>query len=202
MSARGGWNHNSHFHDYLLQRIPASPRRALDIGCGDGAFAARLARRCDEVVALDADPSQVAATRARCSDQPNVVVREGNFLQTPLPTDGFDLVTALAVLHHLDFDAAADQIKRVLAPGGTLAVLGVCTNARTPADLAWTLCSTPAHWWWRLRRGDVVMTAPAIPPTMTLSEVRAKVGSHFPAAVVRRHLLWRYTLIWRKPTDP
>ena len=49
------WNHNAHFHDYLLRQIPRKLNRALDIGCGLGLFASKLAHRTKIVDALDLD---------------------------------------------------------------------------------------------------------------------------------------------------
>jgi 2-polyprenyl-3-methyl-5-hydroxy-6-metoxy-1,4-benzoquinol methylase len=49
------WNHNSHYHDYLLRRIPTKIDRALDIGCGLGLFARKLAQRAEVVDAIDVD---------------------------------------------------------------------------------------------------------------------------------------------------
>lgn len=39
------WNHNAHFHPYLLERLPSSFQRGLEVGCGTGAFARALAQR-------------------------------------------------------------------------------------------------------------------------------------------------------------
>ena len=37
------YNHNEHYAELLLRQVPAGCQNALDIGCGDGAFAHRLA---------------------------------------------------------------------------------------------------------------------------------------------------------------
>ena len=37
----------------------------------------------------------------------------------------FDLVTALAVVHHMPFEDALDRMRRLLAPRGRLLVLGI-----------------------------------------------------------------------------
>jgi 2-polyprenyl-3-methyl-5-hydroxy-6-metoxy-1,4-benzoquinol methylase len=41
------WDHNSYYHERLLRALPARCGRVLDVGCGAGAFAARLAERAD-----------------------------------------------------------------------------------------------------------------------------------------------------------
>ncbi|MGW6404449.1 class I SAM-dependent methyltransferase [Streptomyces sp. NPDC055134] len=59
------FDHNDHYHRLLLRQLPkegreesrGEGRRALDIGCGTGRFARRLAGRGYEVDALDPSPS-------------------------------------------------------------------------------------------------------------------------------------------------
>lgn len=47
------WDHNSHYHRYLLNQLPSTIARALDIGCGYGEFAAHLAQRAAQVDVID-----------------------------------------------------------------------------------------------------------------------------------------------------
>ena len=48
-----GWTANNQYHDSLLKHVPEHCENALEIGCGTGAFARVLAKRCKQVVALD-----------------------------------------------------------------------------------------------------------------------------------------------------
>src|SRR5205814_279469 len=58
-----GWNHNSHYHALLLAAVPRSCSRALDVGCGLGSFARRLARVADQVDAIDREPAVLERAR-------------------------------------------------------------------------------------------------------------------------------------------
>src|ERR1700750_1039101 len=51
----GPWTANIHCDGRLDACVPASATSVLDVGCGDGFLAARLARRVPLVVAIDAD---------------------------------------------------------------------------------------------------------------------------------------------------
>lgn len=42
VNARHPWNHNEHFHGWILSNLPARRRAAVDIGCGTGVLAAKL----------------------------------------------------------------------------------------------------------------------------------------------------------------
>jgi ubiquinone/menaquinone biosynthesis C-methylase UbiE len=169
------------------------------VGCGDGSFAALLAERFDDVVALDADAGQVATAAARCRGRANVRVLQADFLRSGLRSESFDVVTALASVHHLPFAAAAAEARRVLRPGGRLVVLGLWTDTATPADVALNVASTGSHLLLQLCRGRPVMSAPVCMERTTWVEVKASAAEHLPTARLERHLLWRYTLVWDKP---
>lgn len=193
------WNHNTHFHHKLLRLLPPG-ESALDVGCGDGSFAALLAGRYESVMALDPAPSQVAETTKRCKHLPHVEVRLADFLTASLPQEQFDVVTALASFHHMPLPGAAAEAQRVLKPGGRLVVLGVWTDRASKRDLVLNLASSGLNEALQVLRGPDVMTAPATFDRTTWAEARATVGNHLPGVRLRRHLLWRYTLVWDKPT--
>ena len=50
-----GWNHNVHYHDMVIKAIPPQCAKALDLGCGRGLPAQKLAPYCDEVTRIDLD---------------------------------------------------------------------------------------------------------------------------------------------------
>ncbi len=193
------WNHNTYHHARLLRLLRDRPGVTLEIGCGDGSFAALLGARSTHVLALDTDAAQVAIARERTGHQPNVEVRQANFLSAALPSNHFDAVTALASFHHMPFAEAAAEARRVLKPGGLLLVLGVWTDRKTMTDFVWNVTSTGLNLVLRRRHGPDVMAAPATLPTMSLPEIRGAAARHLPKARVDRHLLWRYTLSWIKP---
>lgn len=194
------WNHNTHYHVQLLGLLPESGGNALEVGCGDGIFTALLAPRFDSVLAVDPDADQVAATRARCAALPNVTVHQAGLLNADLPSSHFDAVTALAAWHHMPFADAAATARRVLRPGGRLVILGVWQGGGA-SGVGLTLASTVLHQALRLRRGADAMTAPATFNRTNWTEVRAEAAKHLPEGRLRRHLLWRYTLVWDKPED-
>jgi SAM-dependent methyltransferase len=193
------WNHNTHYHRALLRRVPDPCERALDVGCGDGTFARRLASKSSAVVAVDIDDLQVQTARRACADLENVSVLHDDFLTADLGHGSFDVVTALASLHHLPFEAANDKMGRLLRPGGRLIVLGVWTDNTSVQDHllngAAGVTNKVYQWFW----GPDVMTAPATTPEGTMRDVRRLAESQSPRATVRRCLLWRYVLVWQKP---
>ena len=195
----GDWNHNTHFHPLLLRLVPRGGAAALDIGTGDGRFAAMLAHRFVEVSALDPDPAQVAASGDRCRGLSNVTVRQATLLESGLPDEHFDVVTALASFHHMPFPDAAAEAPRVLKPGGRLVVLGVWTDNESKVDLALNVISVALNKFLQARRGPDAMTAPATLERTRWRDVRRQAATYLPGSRLCRRPLWRYTMVWDKP---
>jgi SAM-dependent methyltransferase len=119
------WNHNEHYHGFLLRQLPARLARALDVGCGTGGLACRLAERADAVDAIDVSPQMIAAARLRRCAVPNLRWLVGDVLTAPLVLGGYDAVTAVASVHHMPLEAGLSRLAELVRPGGTLAVLGL-----------------------------------------------------------------------------
>lgn len=99
----------------FLQR--QHPGRLLDVGCGQGTFLARMAKRGWEVTGIDFDAAAIAA--ARSLHGLNVSVGTLNDLVQAGKT--FDVITASHVLEHLhDPDAFFESCRHLLVPGGKL----------------------------------------------------------------------------------
>lgn len=94
---------------------PAAGERILDLGCGDGALALRIAETGACVVAVDSSPRQVEAARARGLD---ARVMDGHALAFDAAFDG---ILTNAALHWMTRpDAVIDGMWRALRPGGRL----------------------------------------------------------------------------------
>lgn len=95
-----------------------SPQQVLEVGCGTGAFAARVAAALPDAdfVAVDQSARLVELTARRGVD-----VRLADVQDLPFDDDSFDVVAALWVLYHVtDLHLGLSEIRRVLRPGGRL----------------------------------------------------------------------------------
>jgi SAM-dependent methyltransferase len=115
--ALGLWRLASYWLDAAL--AGQSSLRALDVGCGTGLTAARLAARPEIRDAVGLDPSPVALAIA-CRRHAGPLVR-GSALVLPFEPGRFDVITCFDVLQHLPPGgdrATAVELHRVLRPGG------------------------------------------------------------------------------------
>ena len=200
-NAANGWNHNTHYHERLLQAVPASCRWALDVGCGLGDFARRLAGVAEQVDAIDLNPAVVARARELSSGVRNLRFVEADFL-TWSATRSYDFVSMIATLHHLPFTAALKRATSLLRPGGVLAVLGLDRAPSLFVAVARSAIAYPVSGYYHCTRRTSRVGAPTLEPSMTLGEIRRQAIELLPGATVRRHLLWRYSLTWIKRPNP
>ncbi len=191
------WNHNVHYQPVILNAVPDGCGAALEVGCGDGLLARRLAARAAEVTAIDADARMIALARQRTSAS-HVRFVHADFLACPIEAASFDFACANTALHHTDFAAALKAMARALRPGGRLAVVGLAANG-SPADYLIGAPGVPANLVYRAFRGHGGSGAPVKDPEMTWAEVHAMARDVLPGVRYRRLLLWRYSLLWRKP---
>jgi ubiquinone/menaquinone biosynthesis C-methylase UbiE len=103
---------------------PAAGEAVLDVGCGTGSLAAMLARREPRasIAGVDADAEMLARARAK---DPAIDWREARAEALPFADDSFDLVVSSLFFHHLPAGgkrAVAAEVRRVLRPGGRLAI--------------------------------------------------------------------------------
>ncbi len=202
-----GWDHNSHYHDFLLKQLPPHCTYALDIGCGTGAFARLLARRSDRVLALDLSPQMIRIAKERSKQYPNIDFQVADAMTWEFPTEQFNCVASIATLHHLPIEETLSKMAGALKINGTLIILDLF-QAEGPSDVLTSALAVPANiilkWikTGRLREPREVREAWAehgrSDSYPTLSQIRQACASVLPGARVRRHLLWRYSITWKK----
>lgn len=110
----------------LLDRIgPTRGLRILDVGCGDGMLATRLAQGGARVTGLEASAEMIAAARRRAkAASVEVDLFEGDAVGLPFPAGHFDCVVSVASLCFVDDPRPTiREMVRVLKPGGRL-ILG------------------------------------------------------------------------------
>jgi ubiquinone/menaquinone biosynthesis C-methylase UbiE len=206
------WDHNSYYQPRLLRALPAQCERVLDVGCGKGEFAIRLAERAGRVDAVDRSAEMIET--ARRVVPANVTCLHGDVAEMTLAPGAYDAITCISALHHLPLPTVLPRLAQALRPGGIL--IGVSHHRlELPRDLPLeavtvlanisrrsALFALPAGRRYRREMYRRLGDGPAMPimePVLTIRQVRQEAQLALPGATVRRLVLWRYELRWRKP---
>ncbi|WP_207956924.1 class I SAM-dependent methyltransferase [Rubrobacter tropicus] len=211
LSGTGGWDHNVHYHAFLLEQLPLRLGEALEVGCGTGQFARSLAERCERVLAIDLSPRMIEVARDRSKEHANIEYAVADANSWEFPEERFDCVASITTLHHLPLAPTLARIRDALKPGGTLLVLDLY-QVRSVGDYLVGALGFPASKALKLAKTGRLSNRQspelrraweehgATDRYPTLAEVRgACAEAGLRGAKVRRHLLWRYSLVWRKP---
>jgi SAM-dependent methyltransferase len=202
-----GWNQNSHYHDFILRHLPAGCGKALDVGCGTGAFARLLAERSKSVLALDLSPEMIRRARERSTEFANIEFEVSDILAREFAHAEFDFIASVATMHHLPLASVLAQLKGALKPEGVLVILDL-VEPEGFYDALRNALAYPASLGLRLLNEGRLLSPPEVRAAwaeherfdsyLKLSEVHAVCDELLPGARLRRHLFWRYSVVWKK----
>jgi SAM-dependent methyltransferase len=128
--------------DILSRVLPPAPARIVDVGGAAGVYSAWLTSCGYDVRLIDASPRLVAEARRLNATlaQPIATLDVGDARALPYKDASADAVLVMGPLYHLtssdDRSAALAEAKRVLAPGGVVAVAAISRFASALDGLA------------------------------------------------------------------
>ena len=163
----------------------------------------------------------IRAARTRSEGFPNIEFQVADVMSRDLPCKQYDCIASIATLHHLPLREMLLRMKVALKPGGVLLVIDLFESERTLFKSKGFPINTYAFidnilnvvavfvsvglrliHTGRLRPPREVRAAWAeherhdIFPSM--NNVRELCAEILPGAKVKKHLLWRYSIVWKK----
>jgi len=127
----------------LPRALARSPRKALDVGCGEGRFCRMLKQHAVDVTGMD--PTTALLTVARTRD-PQGTYLEGLAERLPFSDASFDLVVSyLSLIDIPDIRAAIPEMARALKPGGSLLIANLNSFNTACADTGWVKNADGRH---------------------------------------------------------
>lgn len=208
------WDQNAYYQRLLLRQLPQHCQRVLDVGCGTGSFAVRLAQRSRQVDAIDRSAEMIAKAERRAPGNVNCLL--GDILVDPLPSRDYDAIVSITALHHMPLEEALPRLADSLLPGGVLVAVAL-PRLDLPRELPVEVAAALGHrllgtvFWIRRILGssrgfakepDRLSMPMVMNPPLSTRQVAHLAATLLPGARVRRLLFWRYLLIWQKPHTP
>jgi SAM-dependent methyltransferase len=203
------WDHNNHYHSFLLKQLAPHCENILDIGCGTGVFSRLLAQRADNVIAIDLSAKMIEVAQQQSQSYPNIDFQVADILQWQFPVEHFDAIASIATVHHLPLEVLLPKIQAALKPGGKLLILDlvepegvedILSNAiAVPLNLTLQLLKNK-----RLRPPAAAIAAwrehIRTDKYITRSQAKQIYLKSLTGAKIRKHLFWRYSVVWQKST--
>lgn len=162
----------------LLDRIQIQPGwRYLDVGCGVGSAARRVAEtRRLEVTGVDIDPEQIKSANA-AAELPNLRYQVMDATRLEFGAGEFDIVATSKTTHHIpNYEDALREMARVLRPGGYL----IYSDMTVPR--------------WLAAVGKAVLPVVGYPSQDTLDSFAAEAGLkviHRSRSIVQLDTIWQ-----------
>jgi 2-polyprenyl-3-methyl-5-hydroxy-6-metoxy-1,4-benzoquinol methylase len=190
------WNHNTAYHPWLVGLATKHRGDVLDVGCGDGLLAQRLAPVSQSVTGIEPDPATADRAIGRVGGLDDVQISCRSFEEFDPGSRRFDLVTFVASLHHMDLRTTLARARDMLTPSGEIAVVGLSAN-ESAWDWVWSaVCVPVVKVAGRLHGETPDIGVVVAEPRESLRTIRRMTAEVLPGAVIRRKVYYRYLLRW------
>lgn len=179
-----------------------TPLRILDVACGGGDVAIRLARRARlqsckvEVRGIDssAAATDYASEKARIAGLKTVSFQTLNVFEERLP-EGYDVIISTLFLHHLEPPRAIDLLQRMASAARRAILIDDLRPTLLGYAMAWCACRTLSRSAIVHNDGPISVRAAYTPEEAI--ELANRAG--LPIVQVQMHWPQRYLLVWRRP---
>lgn len=200
------WDHNRHYHKYLLEHVRDNIGLSLDIGCGKGEFAYLLSQKSKKVTGIDLSAEMInAANENKKNEKIDFLI--GDIMDFDIGVEKYDCIASIATVHHLPIREFFIKVKESLKESGVFLVLDLY-KAETIADYLITAIAFPINTF------KMLIMEGRLKPSLeeriawgehgkhdqylTLRQVRTICKEIIPGSKVKRHFFWRYSIVWKK----
>ena len=137
-------------YDEVIKRIPKD-KVVVDIGCGIGTLASRIAGFSKEVIGVDVAPERIDRAKA-LHNANNLKFYVGDAYDLPVESKSVDVVVSFCVFHHLDLEKMSLELKRVLREGGIVFIIDIYEGFQKPS-------ARIKSWLRMLKRDGLILTS-------------------------------------------
>ena len=148
---------------------------------------------------------QIAGERSKAYS--NIKFQVADAMTWEFPIEQFDCVVSIATMHHLPLAETLTKMRDALKVDGVLIILDLFQEQGL-VDALTSALAVPVHVVLRLLRTGRLRQPREVREAwaehgrhdsyLTLSQIRQVCAAVLPGAKVRKHLLWRYSITWKK----
>ena len=199
------WDHNQQYQDYLMKNISKNCDCILDVGCGTGELTKKLTLFGKEIIGIDISENMLYEAKRRNYDEKISYIKTSveNYLEQ---TDKkFDIIISIAALHHMSEEKILKRMKNKLTENGKILILDLVQD-KTITDYFLSIIAAIVNPLFmllmngRLRVSKSEREAWAghfqYDKYLSIIEVRNIAKKVLGKARIKRHLFWRYLLIY------
>ncbi|MBN2737151.1 MAG: class I SAM-dependent methyltransferase [Spirochaetales bacterium] len=201
------WDHNRQYHHFLLKHLSCKYNAALDIGCGTGEFTRALSPFCKQVIGIDVSESMIGEAKKRNPGKNISYIHQDIESYLENSDKKYDIIASIATFHHLDQKNMLRKVEGRLKPGGLLLILDLYQNQRSMDYILSGLASVCNPFYYLFYRGTLFNTKAEraawenhirYDEYLSIKELKRMSKNIMNGAKLRRHLFWRYSLVYRK----
>jgi len=159
------------------------------------------------VTGIDLSAEMIQVARARSSRVENLEFQLADAMTYEFPPSPFNFICSIATLHHLDQRELLPKLKDALKPGGVLVVLDLVESSGLVERMVDAVALGVSSGLRLIHNGRLQPPAEVRKAWeqhgkhdhySTIKQMRALADEILPGSSVKRHLLWRYTLVYQK----
>jgi 2-polyprenyl-3-methyl-5-hydroxy-6-metoxy-1,4-benzoquinol methylase len=201
------WDHNRQYQNYLLKHIPQNCNCILDVGCGTGELTKKLVPYSVEIIGIDISENMINEALTRNNDKKIKYIRISVERYLEETDKKFDVIISIAALHHMNEERTLEMMKEKLTGDGKIIILDLVKGSFVDYILA--LMAVPLSILLRLKNNGELKVSKEQKEAwaehfqydryLTIKEVKNMVRSKLGKAKVKKHLFWRYSIIYKNP---
>jgi 2-polyprenyl-3-methyl-5-hydroxy-6-metoxy-1,4-benzoquinol methylase len=201
------WDHNQQYQNYLIKNIRKNNKYLLDVGCGTGELTKKLIENGEKIIGIDVSEKMIQEAKKRNSDSKieYICTTVEKYLEE---TDKrFDIIISIAALHHMNEKEILQKMKNKLTENGKILILDIVKEGTITDYIVSFIAMIVNPFTILINRRRLKVTKEEkdawkehfqYDTYLTLKEINKITKEVLGNAKIKRHLFWRYSIIYTK----
>ena len=199
------WDHNQQYQKYLLKNIPKNCTCILDVGCGTGELTKKLTHYSKEIIGIDVSENMINEAKKRNCDERIKYIKISVEKYLKETEKQFDIIISIAALHHMNEEEILKTMKSKLIKDGKILILDLVKSKTIIERILEIVAALLNPIIMLMMRRRIRITKEEeetwaghfrYDKYLTIKEVKRITKNVLGKAKVKRHLFWRYSIIY------